>query len=164
MKVILKEDVENLGQLGDIKEVAAGYARNFLIPRNLVIAATVKNVAEVEHERRLIEARLVTRRAGSQAKADKIAGITISVTVKVGEDGRLFGSVTAKDLMANLAEQGVELDRHGIVLDNPIKSVGDRTVSVNLGHGVKADLKVSVVAEATEEAPEAVTEEVEADA
>jgi len=148
MKVILKDDVENLGQLGDIKDVAAGYARNYLIPRGLVIAATTKNVAEVEHERRLIEVKLQSRRDQSQVIAAKIADLTITVTVKVGEDGRLFGSVTAKDLIAEVAKHDIALDRHGIVLDNPIKSVGDRTLSINLGHGVKADLKVSVVAEA----------------
>ena len=96
MKVILKDDVENLGHLGDIKDVAAGYARNYLIPRGLVIAATSKNVAEVEHERRLIEVKLSARREQYQVAADKITALNISVSVKVGEDGRLFGSVTAK--------------------------------------------------------------------
>lgn len=155
MKVILKDDVPNLGRLGDIKEVAAGYARNFLIPRGLGIAATTKNVAEVEHERRLIELRLAERRKGAEALAAKVAKLTVSVPVKVGEDGRLFGSVTAKDLITALADQGIEVDRHAIVLEQPIKSVGARTVDVNLGHGVTAKLSVSVVAEEAGSAGEA---------
>lgn len=155
MKVILKDDVPNLGRLGDIKDVAAGYARNYLIPRGLGIAATSKNVAQVEHERRIIEVRLAERRKEAEALAQKVGGLTVSMPVKVGEDGRLFGSVTAKDLIGALAGQGVEVDRHAIVLEHPIKSVGNSTVEVNLGHGVTATLKVSVVAEETEPAGEA---------
>ena len=156
MKVILKEDVVNLGHLGDVKEVAPGYARNFLIPRGLVIAATQKNLAQVEHERRLIEGKLAQRREAVTGVAAQINGTSVSMTVKAGEDSKLFGSVTAKDLISALGEQGIEVDRHAIVLDHPIKSLGDVEVKVDLGHGVNAQLKVSVVAEAAEvpETPE----------
>ncbi len=166
MKVILKEDVDNLGQLGDVKEVAAGYARNFLIPRGLVIAATPKNMAEVEHERRLIDAKIAARQAEAKKVSEKISSVTVTQTVKVGEDGKLFGSVTAKDLIAALGEHGIEVGRHAIVLEHPIKSVGEYNIEVSLGQGVTGSLKVSVVADQVEtaEAADGESEEGEASA
>lgn len=153
MKVILKEDVENLGRLGDVKDVAPGYARNYLIPNGMVIRATNRNLAQVEHERRLIDAKLSKRREEAGALAKRMEAMTLSMPVKVGEDGRLFGSVTSKHLADALAAQGFNVDRRGIHLDGPIKTVGDRKVGVDLGYGVLATLKVSVVAESVE--PEA---------
>jgi len=147
MRVILKEDVVNLGHLGEIKEVAPGYARNFLIPRGLVIPATTKNVAEVDHERRLIEGRIAKRRDELKDLAARIEATPLTFTVKVGEDGKLFGSVTAKAIAEALTDQGLAVDRRQLVLDGPIKSTGDVIVKVELGHGVATRLKVSVVPE-----------------
>ena len=147
MKVILKDDVANLGHLGDIKEVAAGYARNFLIPRGLVIPATARNVAEVEHERRLIEGRITRRREELKGVAERIGQAALTFTVRVGEDGRLFGSVTAKAIAEALTEQGMPIERRQLIMEGPLKAVGDVTLKVDLGHGVMSPLKVSVVAE-----------------
>jgi large subunit ribosomal protein L9 len=147
MKVILKDDVANLGHLGDIKEVAAGFARNFLIPRGLVIPATARNVAEVEHERRLIEARIARRREELKEVAAKIAQAALTFTVKVGEDGRLFGSVTSKAIAEELTAQGMPIERRQLIMEGPLKATGEVTIKVDLGHGVMSPLKVSVVAE-----------------
>jgi large subunit ribosomal protein L9 len=148
MRVILKEDVASLGHLGDIKEVAAGYARNYLIPRGLVIPATARNVAEVEHERRLISGRIDKRREELKGLAARVDETVLTFPVKVGEDGRLFGSVTAKAIADALTEQGIPVDRRQLVdLAGPLKAVGEETLKVDLGHGVTARLKVSVVPE-----------------
>jgi large subunit ribosomal protein L9 len=147
MKVILKDDVANLGHLGDIKEVAAGFARNFLIPRGLVIPATARNVAEVEHERRLIEARIARRREELKEVAARIAQAALTFTVKVGEDGRLFGSVTSKAIAEELTAQGMPIERRQLIMEGPLKATGEVTIKVDLGHGVMSPLKVSVVAE-----------------
>ena len=147
MKVILKDDVANLGHLGDIKEVAAGFARNFLIPRGLVIPATARNVAEVEHERRLIEARIARRREELKEVAARIAQAALTFTVKVGEDGRLFGSVTSKAIAEELTAQGMPIERRQLIMEGPLKATGEVTIKVDLGHGVVSPLKVSVVAE-----------------
>lgn len=147
MRVILREDVADLGHLGEIKDVAPGYARNYLIPRGLVIRATARNVAEVEHERRLIEARIGKRREELKALAERIEAAALTFPVKVGEDGKLFGSVTAKAIADALTGQGMPVDRRQLVLEGPIKATGDVTVGVDLGHGVTTRLKVSVVPE-----------------
>ncbi len=153
MRVILKENVENLGHLGDVKDVAAGYARNFLIPRNMVIAATAHNLAEVEHERGLIESKIEKLQGSAKEIAGKIESAAVTILVKVGEDGKMFGSVTAKNISDALAEQGIEVDRHAIQLSGPVKSVGDIKVPVKLVRGVVAELAVSVVPESAEAKP-----------
>lgn len=153
MKVILKENIENLGHLGDVKDVAPGYARNFLIPRGLVIAATAHNLAEVEHERGLIEARIEKLQGSARELAGKIDKAAVTISVKVGEDGKMFGSVTAKHIIDALAEQGIEVDRHAIQLSSPVKSVGDVKVPVKLVRGVTAELAVSVVSDSPEAKP-----------
>jgi len=153
MKVILKEDVANLGHLGDVREVAAGYARNFLLPRGLVIRATPRNVAEVAHERRLIDARIAQRKDELTGLAQRLGQTVLTFPVKVGEHGRLFGSVTAKQVAEALAAQGMPVDRRHVVMDGPLKAIGEETLKVDLGHGVIARIKVAVVAE--EPAPEA---------
>jgi large subunit ribosomal protein L9 len=153
MKVILKEDVANLGHLGDVREVAAGYARNFLLPRGLVIRATPRNIAEVAHERRLIDARIAQRKDELAGLAERLGGSVLTFPVKVGEHGRLFGSVTAKQVAEALAAQGMPVDRRQVVMDGPLKAIGEETLKVDLGHGVVARIKVAVVPE--EPAPEA---------
>jgi large subunit ribosomal protein L9 len=153
MKVILKEDVANLGHLGEVREVAPGYARNFLIPRGLVIRATARNMAEVAHERRLIEARVAERREAMKGLATRLEGTALTFPVKVGEQGRLFGSVTAKQIAEELTAQGMPVERRQVLLDGTIKAVGETTLKVELGHGVTAKVRVAVVPE--EPAPEA---------
>jgi large subunit ribosomal protein L9 len=153
MKVILKEDVANLGHLGDVREVTAGYARNFLVPRGLVIRATPRNMAEVAHERRLIDARIADRKGELAGLAERLGQSVLTFPVKVGEHGRLFGSVTAKQVAEALAAQGMPVDRRQVVMDGPLKAIGEETMKVDLGHGVVARVKVAVVPE--EPAPEA---------
>jgi large subunit ribosomal protein L9 len=153
MKVILKEDVANLGHLGDVREVTAGYARNFLVPRGLVIRATPRNMAEVAHERRLIDARIAERKGELAGLAERLGQSVLTFPVKVGEHGRLFGSVTAKQVAEALAAQGMPVDRRQVVMDGPLKAIGEETLKVDLGHGVVARIKVAVVPE--EPAPEA---------
>lgn len=150
MKVILKENVEHLGHLGDVREVAAGYARNYLIPKGLVIAATARNLAEVEHERGLIESRIAKMQDSAKETAEKIAAASVTIPVKVGEDGKLFGSVTVRHIVDALAGQGIEVDRHAVLLSGPVRSLGDIKVPVKLVRGVTAELAVSIVSEAAE--------------
>lgn len=151
MKVILKDDVENLGRLGDVKDVAPGYARNYLIPRNLVLVATSRQVARVEHEKRLIEARVEERRTGATAESKKIEATPITLTVKAGEGGRLFGSVTSRDVAEALAAKGFSVERRSLRMDGPLKSLGSHAIEVDLGYGVHATATVNVEAEAGSE-------------
>ncbi len=163
MKVILKEDVEHLGRLGDIKEVAPGYARNYLLPRGLVIEASKNNLAQVEHERRLIDRRLAERKVLSEALIARIAQVSLTIPVKIGADGKLFGSVTSRTLIAALAEQDIQVDRHAITLNGgPIKQIGTHTVTVDLGQGVTTPLSVTLVGDGDtpEPAPQAEAAEV----
>ncbi|MFQ5509185.1 MAG: 50S ribosomal protein L9 [Leptospirillia bacterium] len=160
MRVILKDDVDSLGHIGDVKDVAAGYARNYLIPNGLVIPATDRNVAQIEHERRLLEAKIAERIGEAKSKAAELEGVSVTISVKVGEDGKLFGSVTNKDIAEALAAKGIALDRKTIRLDGHIKSVGDLTVKVDLGRGITTQIGVSVVSDAPEtEAPKAAASE-----
>jgi len=153
MKVILKEDVANLGHLGDVREVAAGYARNFLLPRGLVIRATPRNMAEVAHHQRLIDARITQRKQELAGLSERLGGTELTFPVKVGEHGRLFGSVTAKQVAEALTDLGMPVERRQVGMDGPLKAIGEETLSVDLGHGVVARIKVAVVPE--EPAPEA---------
>ncbi|MDH5526357.1 MAG: 50S ribosomal protein L9 [Nitrospirota bacterium] len=154
MQVILKDDVENLGRMGDVKDVAPGYARNYLIPRDLVIVATDRQVARVKHEKRLIEARVAERRTESSAAAAKLKNSPVTLSVKAGEGGRLFGSVTSRDVAEALTAAGFSVDRRSVKMDGPLKSLGSHEVEIDLGYGVHATATVNVVANG-ESAPQA---------
>jgi len=158
MKVILTEDVATLGKLGDTVEVKKGYARNFLIPRNLAIVASSRNVKAQQHQLLDIEKKVAKALADAQTMGEKLDGVSVTLTRKAGETGRLFGSVTNMDIADALAEDGVTVDRKDIILEDPIKELGDFEVSVKLPHEVSAAIKVTVVAEAAEEAAEEVVE------
>ncbi len=147
MKIILMRDVEHVGDVGDIVDVADGYGRNFLIPRGLAVAATAKNKREMEHEQRLREHRIVRARKDAQALAGQLQAGAYRFARKAGDDGRLFGSVTNMDIADALKAAGFEVDRRAIQLDQPIKSVGEFTVPVRLPAATSALLKVSVTAE-----------------
>ncbi|UFS68890.1 50S ribosomal protein L9 [Geomonas sp. RF6] len=144
MQVILKENVENLGHIGDIVKVAPGYARNYLLPKGFAIEATEKNAKALAHAKRHLEYKKNRVLEGAKQLAAKIEAITISVAHQAGEDGRLFGAVTNIELAEQLKAQGVEVDRKRIVLDEPIKQVGDFTAVVKIHPEVSANLKVSV--------------------
>jgi large subunit ribosomal protein L9 len=149
MKVILKEDVENLGLIGDVVEVAAGYARNFLIPRKLGLEFSTKNVARLEHEKRAIAKKREKAIFEAKTLAEKIEAIALETMVAVGEKGKLFGSVTAIDVIDLALKAGITLDRKQIKLERPIKTLGEFKVSVRLSAGVVATLKVVVKPDAS---------------
>lgn len=146
MQVILKENVEGLGQIGDVLKVKPGYARNFLIPRGLALVADARNVNELEHQKRQLERKLQKLTQEAQLLREKIEALTVALTHRAGEEGKLFGSVTAMELEAKLKEAGIEIDRKKIQLSEPIKAVGDYEVPVKLQQGITATLKVAVTA------------------
>ena len=145
MQIILREDVKNLGRSGDLVNVKPGYGRNFLIPRGLAIVATPKNVARLDHEKRVIGARAARQQKDAQAIASRIEGATLNIARSVGEEDRLFGSVSTRDIGEALVEAGVAIDHRKIQLDEPIKTLGMHEVKVRLGHEVYAVAKVWVV-------------------
>lgn len=147
MEVILKENVESLGEIGDTLKVADGYARNFLIPRGLAVEASYKNIKFLEHEKRLILQRRERERKRAESLLEKFSNITCTVLKRVGEHGKLFGSVTTKDIGNALKEQGVEVDRKKIMLDEPIRELGEFPVKIRLYPGIIAEVNVSIIAE-----------------
>ena len=155
MEVILKEDVANLGHRGDVVKVADGYGRNFLLPRKLALQATLANKAVIEPMKTAAARRAATEKAQAEELAAKLQPVALSFTRKSGENGHLFGSVTSADIAAALETKGFEIDRRKIQLDEPLKSVGEFSVTIKLFREVAAHIKVAVVAEAAEEAPAA---------
>jgi large subunit ribosomal protein L9 len=146
MQVILREDVDNLGKIGDLVKVKDGYARNFLVPAKKAIEATPKNVKAMEHAKKMVSDRIRTLKKTASADADRIKSLAITIKAKVGEEGKLFGSVTTMDIADAMQAQGVAIDKRKIMLEEPIKRTGDYTVPVKLHTDVVADLKVSVIA------------------
>jgi large subunit ribosomal protein L9 len=147
MQVILRDDVPNLGQPGDVVRVRPGYARNFLLPRKLAVEANPKNLRAFEHEKRLGLARREAKRAESVKMKDRIERVTIELTARAGEAGKLFGSVTNIDIERALGAQGINLDRRRILLAEPIKELGEFVVPVRIDAEVEASLKLKVAAE-----------------
>lgn len=145
MQVILQEDVAKVGQMGDVVNVRDGYARNYLIPRGLAIEADPRSLRALAHQKRLIADKRERERKAAQGVAAQLAGVDLVVAVRVGEEGRLFGSVTSLDLQRLLAERGVTVDRKNILLEGPIKAVGDYEVPVHLGPDVRGTVRVRVV-------------------
>jgi large subunit ribosomal protein L9 len=147
MEVILREDVEKLGTRGQLVKVASGYARNFLLPKRLAVAATESNKKIVEQERQAHlrrEAKVVSE-AGDLAKL--MAAVVVTISQKAGENGQLFGSVTTKDIADALEAQGYTIERRKIVLEEPIKSLGEYQVPLRLHAEVTVDIAVNVVKE-----------------
>jgi large subunit ribosomal protein L9 len=152
MHIILTQDVPHLGSLGDEVNVKDGYARNFLLPRGLALAAGSRNAAQIEHRKRHLE--LLRQKAIETAKAEgeKVAALELVVRAKAGAGGKLFGSVTNRDLQAAMKELGYELDRRSIVLESPIKTIGTFRATVKLHSEVKTEISVRVLGlELTEE-------------
>ena len=145
MQVILRDDMDNLGKSGEVVNVKPGYARNYLLPRGLAIKATASDVKRVEHEKRVIAARTAKLAKETQAEADKLSSVSVSIARAVGEEDKLYGSVTTRDIAEALQAQGVTIDAKKLVLDEPIKALGLAEVGVKLGRGVTATIKVWVV-------------------
>ena len=148
MKLILREDVDNLGKGGDLVDVKPGYGRNFLLPRGLAVAANPKNVRELDHQKKIAEAKAAKLKASAQAVAKRLADTPVTLKRKVGEQDKLYGSVTALDIVEALAARGLQLDRRTIDLPEPIKTVGDFEVAVKLHREVVGTAKVKVEPEA----------------
>lgn len=147
MKLVLRDDVENLGHKGDVVDVADGYARNYLVPRGLAMKATRGVVAQAEAMRRNRAARESRDIESAQAQANAISGIRLEIPARAGEGGKLFGSVTASDIADAIQTlKGIEVDRRKIGLDEPVKEIGEVEVVVKLHAGVVATLTVAVVA------------------
>ncbi|MEM1033260.1 MAG: 50S ribosomal protein L9 [Myxococcota bacterium] len=144
LRVVLKEDLPNLGDTGELVNVRPGYARNFLIPRGLAAVATRDNVKRIEHEKRSAEARAAKARAAAEALAKKVDGTRVTIEVKVGEENKMYGSVTSRDVEEALEKKGHTVDRRKIVMD-PIKAIGDYRFSIKLAQSAEAEIVVSVV-------------------
>jgi len=148
MNIILNENVDGLGKIGDVLKVKPGYARNFLLPRGLAVEANVRNVNELEHNKRQLERKLQRQTQAAELLKAQIEKIACSFTLRSSEEGKLFGSVTTQDIAEKLAASGVEVDRKQIVLDEAIKTLGEHQVVVKLQHGIVANVKVVVSAAA----------------
>ena len=147
MQVILREDIDNLGKIGDLVKVADGYARNFLVPGKKAIEATPKNLNAMNHAKKMVSDRIRTMKKEATAEADRIKGLALIMKAKTGEEGKLFGAVTSMDIADAMKAQGVDIAKRKIVLEEPIKRLGEYTVSIKLHTDVFADLKITVVAE-----------------
>jgi large subunit ribosomal protein L9 len=147
MKVILTKDLDNLGKAGSLVEVKPGYGRNYLLPRQLAMPATAKNVRQLEHEKAGILSRAAKHKTNMTAQANKLGNIELKFTRKVGEQNKLFGSVTSKDVHEQLASTGYEIERRQIHLPEPLKELGTFAVEVRLHAEVSAKIKVTIGAE-----------------
>src|SRR5262245_19424928 len=147
MEVILREHVDNLGRRGEIVKVADGYARNYLLPRKLALLVTEGNKKQIERERARFEAQEAEEQKVAGALGERLATVDVEIARKVGETEALYGSVTSSDIAAALAGRGFDIDRRKIVLQEPIKKLGEYEIPVKLHRDVTTKLKVRVVAE-----------------
>lgn len=144
MKVILRADMENLGKLGDVVSVKPGYGRNYLLPQGLAMVASASNLKVFELERKKLQSKMDSLRAGATDLADKLAKADVSIEVRVGEGDKLYGSVTSAMIADNLADQGIEIDRKKIVLEDAIRTLGVHEVEVKLHADVRGFVRVVV--------------------
>ncbi len=147
MKVILKEDIESLGKTGDLIKVADGYARNYLIPKGLAVEATGKNVRMLENERQVVSKQAEKERKRAGTLVQKFAAVTCTIPRRLGAQDKMFGSVTAKDVEKCLREMGIEVDRKSIVMEEPLRTLGEFPAKVRLYAGLSAEFKINIVEE-----------------
>ncbi len=152
MEVILKEDVPKLGNRGDVVKVAEGYGRNYLLPKKLAIEANQANKAVIEQMKAAALRRAAREKGDAETLAKTLEGVSITFVRRAGEHDQLFGSVTSTDIAAQLEKQGHTIDRRKIVLDHPLKTVGEFAVPIHLHRDVNANIKVTIEKEAEEEA------------
>lgn len=145
MEVILKENVPALGQAGDIVKVSRGYARNYLLPCKLAVFADPNNVKELEHHRRLAETKRAKLKQEAQTLAERLSQLTLTLSQEAGEEGKLFGSVTTKDIAAALLKEQITIDRKQIHLQAPLRQLGDVEVALKIHPEVSVNIKVCVV-------------------
>jgi large subunit ribosomal protein L9 len=147
MKVILKEDIPKLGRMGETVEVAPGYGRNYLIPQGKAALATSRNLKALEHERRLIHRKAELVRTDAEGLAERIGGVTLSLTRKVVDEDKLYGSVSVSDIAQALEEAGVAVERKMIKLDEPIKTLGEHQIPIKVHTDVTAEITLQIVKE-----------------
>ena len=147
MKVILREDVENLGKAGDVVKIADGFGRNYLIPKRLAVLADVRNLRALEHDRRVIGARAKKTRKTAEELGGKLSSLFLTIPAKAGEGGKLFGAVTSRDIAQALEQAGVPVDRKMVLLAEPIKQIGEYKVKIKAGTEMVPEISVKVVAE-----------------
>jgi len=159
MKLLLKEDVENVGSVGDEVEVKDGFGRNFLIPSGKAILATPRNLKAFNHQKSVVQAKYRKFKNAAEEVASKISAISCEFVKKVGDTGKLFGSVTSQDIADAVSKQGVDIDKRKIQLKEPIKALGDFTASYKVHPEVTAEIKIKVVKEESKEEDSGKTEE-----
>lgn len=147
MEVILKEDIPNVGKMGEVVRVRDGYARNYLLPRGLVLIANKKNLKSFEHQKRVVAAQKERVLKQAHTLSEKLSQISLVIGVKTGEEGRLFGSVTNMDIEKAIRAKGFNIERRRIHLVEPIKALGDYEVPVRLTSDLTATIRVSVISE-----------------
>ena len=147
MKVILRDDVKNVGTMGQIIDVADGFARNYLVPRGLAVEANTKNIKSLEHEKRIIQEKAKKIKNQAQELSDKLSAMTLVIKAKAGEEGKLFGSVTTMDIAEQLKNEGIEIDKKRVVLDEPIKRIGSYPVHIKLHADIPTQINIQVVEE-----------------
>ena len=150
MEIILVEEMPNLGEVGDVVSVKPGYARNYLFPRGIAIPANERQKRRIAHERSILEGKIAKLKSAASGQADKLNNLTLTIEKASGENGKLFGSVTAMEIEALLRAQGFEIDRRRIVLPEPIKSLGDTHVEIKLHRDIRASVTVSVTTQNTD--------------
>ena len=144
MLVILQKSVPNLGDVGDVVKVKDGYGRNYLVPRGFAVIADTKNTRRMEHQQRVVAATKAKALSEAEALGAKLNGTAVTITVKVGDEGKIFGSVTNRDIAEALNAEGIEIDRKTITIGDAIKTTGAYDVEVKLGMGVETSVKVFV--------------------
>ena len=145
MEIILLDKIDNLGNVGDVVKVKPGYARNYLFPKGLAVRSSKRNIAFVEEKRKNIELKIAKEVQASQAIFDSLKNVEILMEVEVGENDKLFGSVTTMDLQKALNDQNIEIEKQDILLDNPIKSLGVYDIPIKVTPSLKQNIKVNVV-------------------
>ena len=145
MEIILLDKIDNLGNVGDVVRVKPGYARNYLFPKGLAVRSSKRNIAFVEEKRKNIELKIAKKEQASHAIFDSLKNVEILMEVEVGENDKLFGSVTTMDLQKALNEQNIEIEKQDILLDNPIKSLGAYDIPIKVTSSLKQNIKVNVV-------------------
>lgn len=145
MKVILKEDVKSLGKMGDIVNVAEGYAKNYLLPKKIAVEAITENIKALEHQKKVIQEKAKKEKNAAQELSGRISSMEIVLKAKAGEEEKLFGSITSMDIAEALKNEGVAIDRKKIILEEQIKRLGSYTVGVKLHPEITAQLNIKVI-------------------
>jgi len=145
MKLILKETVERVGKMGEVVDVADGYARNYLLPKGLGLPTTPRNIKELGHLKKVVADKIRKEKCAVEGLAQKITALSLTIPVQVGEEGQLFGSVTARDIADAMLAQGVEMDHRSVILEKPIKELGSFYIPVKMSHDITAQVKVEVI-------------------